>query len=506
MRIHPLSRLLALLGAIGFGLPAWAEDSEEATDELPEWMEAELEDARAWQMQFEGSARYGSDIPSPEAVVRGGAPVSPTTGPATVAPPREEVTFDDFREGLAPYGRWVHTPEYGLVFVPARSVQVDGWRPYLYGQWVWTRYGWTWVSDEPFGWATYHYGRWGFRAGIGWFWVPGYVWGPAWVAWRHGPDVIGWAPLYPGYVRVTASYPIVVEHWIFVGHRHFHAHPVHRHWHRHHHHHHFHRSHWAKHWRSAGRVYAGPPRRWVERHGGRVYETRIVHAARPAPSRVVSVGGRRQVELYRPSAKGAVRPVAGPARPQLSASRPTAGSGLLRGSPAMEDARRGTAARPGSDGRTVRQVPARVEAPKSQPARRPSEPHSVRAPNRESRPAVSPNAPSRPSVAPNPSRSPVAPSRESRPSVSPKAPSRPSVAPKPPSRPSVSPKEPPRSSVAPRPPSRTSIFSPAAKPTSIRSASPSRAAPKLSPSPRVSSGRSAAPSRGPARSASPSRR
>jgi hypothetical protein len=28
-------------------------------------------------------------------------------------------------------------------------------------------------------------------------WVPGDVWGPAWVAWRHGPGVVGWAPLPP---------------------------------------------------------------------------------------------------------------------------------------------------------------------------------------------------------------------------------------------------------------------------------------------------------------------
>jgi hypothetical protein len=495
MRVHPLN--LALLVAIGFGLPAWAEDREEVTDELPEWVEEELEDARAWQMQLEGGASYGADIPSPEAVMHGGAPASATAGPARVTPPREEVTFDDFREGLAPYGRWVHTPEYGLVFVPSPSVQVGGWRPYLYGQWVWTRYGWTWVSEEPFGWATYHYGRWGFRAGLGWFWVPGYVWGPAWVAWRHGPDVIGWAPLYPGYVQVTAGYPIVVEHWIFVGHRHFHGHPIHRHWHRHHHHHHFHHSHWAKHWRSSGRVYAGPPRRWVERHGGPVHETRIVHAVKPAPSRVVSVGGRRQVELYRPSAKGAVRPTTKPARPgEIRASRPTVGSGLLRGAPAMQDVRRGPTSRPGSEGVLVRQGPARggVEAPKAQPSRRPTDARSVRAPSRDDRPSVSPrreNRPSsredRPSVSPRREDRPSG--REDRPSVSPKSP-RSSLAPSAPSRPSLSPKT----------PSRPAVSLPAGKPPSVRSAAPSGSLPKVSPSPR-------APSRGPsARSASPSRR
>ncbi len=58
------------------------------------------------------------------------------------------------------------------VFVPVVSDR--DWRPYREGHWVYARgYGWTWVSDEPFGWATYHYGRWGFDEEIGWYWVPG---------------------------------------------------------------------------------------------------------------------------------------------------------------------------------------------------------------------------------------------------------------------------------------------------------------------------------------------
>ena len=58
-------------------------------------------------------------------------------------------------------------------------------------------YGWTWVSDEPFGWATYHYGRWAWDPYAGWLWVPGTDWGPAWVAWQQGNGYVGWAPLPP---------------------------------------------------------------------------------------------------------------------------------------------------------------------------------------------------------------------------------------------------------------------------------------------------------------------
>jgi hypothetical protein len=62
---------------------------------------------------------------------------------------------------------------------------------------VTTDYGWTWASNEPFGWATYHYGRWAWDPRLGWLWVPGTVWGPAWVSWQYGGGYVGWAPLPP---------------------------------------------------------------------------------------------------------------------------------------------------------------------------------------------------------------------------------------------------------------------------------------------------------------------
>jgi hypothetical protein len=52
-----------------------------------------------------------------------------------------------------------------------------------------------WQSNEPFGWATYHYGSWDWDRRIGWYWVPGYRWAPAWVVWRTSGDYIGWAPV-----------------------------------------------------------------------------------------------------------------------------------------------------------------------------------------------------------------------------------------------------------------------------------------------------------------------
>jgi hypothetical protein len=99
-----------------------------------------------------------------------------------------------FHDQLAPYGQWVERDGYGVVWVP--QVQA-GWRPYTTGHWLYTDQGWAWVADEPWGWAAFHYGRWYYDQEIGWAWVPGTVWAPAWVAWRHGGGYLGWAPLGP---------------------------------------------------------------------------------------------------------------------------------------------------------------------------------------------------------------------------------------------------------------------------------------------------------------------
>ncbi len=107
--------------------------------------------------------------------------------------PRVDVGF--FYDELSPYGDWVQTRDYGWAWFP-RNVH-PYWRPYTDGRWVTTDYGWTWASNEPFGWATYHYGRWERDPRFGWLWVPGTVWGPAWVSWQYGGGYVGWAPLPP---------------------------------------------------------------------------------------------------------------------------------------------------------------------------------------------------------------------------------------------------------------------------------------------------------------------
>jgi hypothetical protein len=124
----------------------------------------------------------------------------------------------EFREALAPHGRWQRHSRWGEVWVPAR---VDReWRPYTRGRWVYTEeWGWYWVSgneEADWGWVAYHYGRWAFDREAGWVWVPGNEWAPAWVSWRRGGggEEVGWAALPPDdYVDEIDDNPDV---WVFV--------------------------------------------------------------------------------------------------------------------------------------------------------------------------------------------------------------------------------------------------------------------------------------------------
>ena len=104
--------------------------------------------------------------------------------------------YNNFYEPLSAYGSWFQTSDYGYVYQPT-IVRDSSWRPYTRGRWAFTDYGWTWVSSEPFGWACYHYGRWTLLRNVGWVWIPGTIWAPAWVSWRESPGYIGWAPLPP---------------------------------------------------------------------------------------------------------------------------------------------------------------------------------------------------------------------------------------------------------------------------------------------------------------------
>ncbi|MCX6133353.1 MAG: hypothetical protein NTU47_06010 [Ignavibacteriales bacterium] len=144
-------------------------------------------------------------------------------------PVRGSASFGDagsFYGDLAPYGEWL---EMDAGFYAWRPTHVRyGWRPYMFGHWAWTDYGWYWLSDEPFGWAVFHYGRWYNDDYYGWIWIPDRTWGPSWVEWRYNDDYIGWAPLPPyasfsfhAGIRFTMRWFAPYHYWSFVRYRHF---------------------------------------------------------------------------------------------------------------------------------------------------------------------------------------------------------------------------------------------------------------------------------------------
>jgi hypothetical protein len=107
----------------------------------------------------------------------------------------EEELQKKFEEDLAKYGEWVDEDRYGKVWIPNDAKKKD-WKPYQDGKWRDLddncRH---WFSYEPYGYIVYHFGRWQWSPIFGWYWVPGYVWGPAWVYWAWSGPWAYWMPM-----------------------------------------------------------------------------------------------------------------------------------------------------------------------------------------------------------------------------------------------------------------------------------------------------------------------
>lgn len=103
-----------------------------------------------------------------------------------------------FYESLQPHGTWMQVSPFGPVWRPNVAVRDTAWRPYSSGgRWVWSKNAWAWESEYEWGWAPFHYGRWVTSKGLGWVWIPGRQWAPAWVSWQQTPTQCGWAPMPP---------------------------------------------------------------------------------------------------------------------------------------------------------------------------------------------------------------------------------------------------------------------------------------------------------------------
>ncbi len=112
-------------------------------------------------------------------------------------------TSFSFYNTLGDYGYWQYLPEMGMqVWIPYVEY---GWRPYTYGHWTYSSYGWTWVAYEPWGWIPHHYGNWTYVDHYGWAWVPGYTWRPHCVQFAVCNGYIGWAPMAPPWYRYHSN-------------------------------------------------------------------------------------------------------------------------------------------------------------------------------------------------------------------------------------------------------------------------------------------------------------
>ncbi|HVP91950.1 MAG TPA: DUF6600 domain-containing protein [Terriglobales bacterium] len=94
------------------------------------------------------------------------------------------------------YGEWAWDDLYGYVWRPFldRMDYPWGWAPYFYGRWTSVDGQLYWVPEEPWGWIPYHLGIWQWDKKLGWVWLPGSLFAPAWVDWEFFFGSFGWRP------------------------------------------------------------------------------------------------------------------------------------------------------------------------------------------------------------------------------------------------------------------------------------------------------------------------
>lgn len=106
------------------------------------------------------------------------------------------------------------------------------YRPYYNGQWLHSDAGWYFkAASEPEE-ITHHYGRWVYSPSLGWVWLPGRVWAPAWVEWREENEYIAWSPIPPrSYIvnNVVIIPPVYEETYVVVEKRYFPAPVIYQH-------------------------------------------------------------------------------------------------------------------------------------------------------------------------------------------------------------------------------------------------------------------------------------
>ncbi|MBW2276775.1 MAG: hypothetical protein JRF63_04740 [Deltaproteobacteria bacterium] len=341
--------------------------------------------------------------------------VAPDTGGSTddflvegfEAPPDDldpdaELTIDYFIDKLSPYGKWFWTEEYGWVWQP--DGLTEDWKPFTYGHWVNSDYGWTWVWHFPWGWAAFHYGAWTHLEGVGWVWVPAGIWSPARVVWRYSEVYVGWSPIPAGYDYWVGwhDYPVHHVHWTFISWHFFgHLHPYHHFVHHHHAHWCFNHTHFPP---SCGHhagpaCHYGPSPKKVTKLSGKPVKRRKIKSrgrlAKPGPKRNNAPGKharKPRASKPRTSRPAARTPGTRPSKPVTigrqhdaprrrgsTTSRSKSPNRRQRGSVKRQHSskpsvRSGSSHRPRSKPSTTRQRPSRSQP--SRPSTRSSRPSS----------------------------------------------------------------------------------------------------------------------------------
>ncbi len=114
---------------------------------------------------------------------------------ASVASDLDYINYNSGLADLYGYGNFVNIAGYGTCWQPYGISTL--WMPFWRGEMVFVPgFGWTWISNEPWGWLPYHTGRWFYAGGRGWFWQPGPArnWNPAPVNWVRVNNQLGWTP------------------------------------------------------------------------------------------------------------------------------------------------------------------------------------------------------------------------------------------------------------------------------------------------------------------------
>ena len=94
------------------------------------------------------------------------------------------------------YGEWLWDDLYGYVWRPYidNGAYPWGWSPYFYGRWSYSAGQMFWVPQEPWGWIPYHLGIWQWDKKLGWVWLPGSMFAPAWADWDFFFGYASWRP------------------------------------------------------------------------------------------------------------------------------------------------------------------------------------------------------------------------------------------------------------------------------------------------------------------------